>query len=169
VGVHIGRVADAGGPAAGGAVAVAASTRDLAETVGSVRLFTVMAALVAAAAAAVALTLLMRRALSPLGRLTHAAAEIERTGDPRRRLPQPEGEDEVARLAQTLNGMLAALERAREAERRFLADASHELRTPLTALVGNVDYLARHGSSEELVAELEHDTRRLARLAADPR
>jgi len=30
--------------------------------------------------------------------------------------------------------MLSALERAREAERRFLADASHELRTPLTAI-----------------------------------
>jgi signal transduction histidine kinase len=43
--------------------------------------------------------------------------------------------------------MLASLERAGEAERRFLADASHELRTPLTALRGNVDYLARHGAT----------------------
>ena len=43
--------------------------------------------------------------------------------------------------------MLGALERARDAERRFLADASHELRTPLTALLGNVDYLARHGAT----------------------
>src|SRR5207248_800316 len=70
-------------------------------------------------------------------------------------------------LAATLNGMLGALERAREAERRFLADASHELRTPLTALVGNVAYLARYGASEELVAELEQDSRRLAKLADD--
>jgi two-component system, OmpR family, sensor kinase len=165
--VYIGPLANSGGSAAGGAVAVAASTHDLAETLRSVRVFVLVAALVAAAAAAVALTLLMRRALSPLGRLTRAAAEIERTGDPRRRLPQPRSEDEVARLAQTLNAMLAALERAREAERRFLADASHELRTPLTALVGNVAYLARHGASEELIAELEHDTRRLARLGDD--
>ena len=37
--------------------------------------------------------------------------------------------------------MLASLERSRERERRFLADASHELRTPLTALRGNVAYL----------------------------
>ena len=63
--------------------------------------------------------------------------------------------------------MLASLERARESERRFLADASHELRTPLTALLGNVSYLARHGASEELVAELEADARRLSRLADD--
>jgi signal transduction histidine kinase len=115
----------------------------------------------------VTLALLMRGALAPLRRLTRAAAEIEHTGDARRRLPQPESDDEVGRLAATLNGMLTALERAREAERRFLADASHELRTPLTALAGNIDYLARHGVSEELVAELQQDTRRLARLADD--
>jgi two-component system, OmpR family, sensor kinase len=124
-------------------------------------------ALTAAAGAALALALLTRRALAPLRRLTRAAAEIEHTGDARRRMPQSESDDEVGRLAATLNGMLAALERARETERRFLADASHELRTPLTALAGNIDYLARHGSSDDLVAELQHDTQRLARLADD--
>jgi signal transduction histidine kinase len=66
-----------------------------------------------------------------------------------------------------LNEMLASLERARDNERRFLADASHELRTPLTALRGNVAYLARHGATPELVAELEADAERLARLADD--
>jgi two-component system OmpR family sensor kinase len=165
--VYVAPLADFGGPAAGGAVEVAASTRDLQQTLDSVRLFVLVAALVAAGAGVLTLTLLMRRALSPLGRLTRAAAEIEQTGDSRRRLPQPETDDEIARLAQTLNRMLAALERAGESERRFLADASHELRTPLTALVGNVSYLARHGASDELVAELDQDTRRLARLAED--
>jgi len=100
-------------------------------------------------------------------RLARAAAEIERTGDPSRRLPEPSSRDELAGLARTLNAMLASLERARDAERRFLADASHELRTPLTALVGNVEYVARHGASDELVAELEADAQRLARLADD--
>ena len=60
--------------------------------------------------------------------------------------------------------MLDSLERAREAERRFVADASHELRTPLTALRGNVAYLARHGATPELVADLER-RRRAARAA----
>ena len=100
----------------------------------------------------------MRSALAPLGRLTRAAAEIERTGD-RRRRSEPEADDEVGRLATTLNRMLAALERSRDGERRFLADASHELRTPLTALVGNVAYLAKHGASSELIAELDGPTR----------
>jgi signal transduction histidine kinase len=165
--VYVAPLADSGGVAAGGAVAVAASTHDLEQTLASVRLFVLITAAVAAAAAALSLALLMRRALAPLGRLTRAAAEIERTGDSRRRLPQPEADDEVGRLATTLNRMLAALERSREGERRFLADASHELRTPLTALVGNVAYLAKHGASSELIAELEDDTRRLAQLADD--
>ena len=165
--VYAAPLADSGGAAAGGAVAVAASTHELSSTLAAVHLVVLVAALVAAAAAAAALAVLMRRALAPLVRLTNAAAEIERTGDTRRRLPAPASRDEVGTLAATLNGMLEALERAREAERRFLADASHELRTPLTALVGNVDYLARHGASDELVAELEADTRRLSRLADD--
>ena len=63
--------------------------------------------------------------------------------------------------------MLGGLERARDSERRFLADASHELRTPLTALRGNVAYLARHGATPELVRDLESDAERLARLADD--
>ena len=165
--VYAAPLAEAGGPAAGGAVAVAASTHDVDSTLASVRLLVLLTALVAAAAGTAVLALLLRRALRPLGALSDAAAEIERTSDPSRRLPPAGTDDELARLAQTLNGMLDALERAREGERRFLADASHELRTPLTALVGNVDYLARHGASDELIAELVADTRRIAKLADD--
>jgi two-component system OmpR family sensor kinase len=160
-------LAEVGGPAAGGAVIVAGSTHDLRETLASLHLFVLAAGLVAAALAALAVAILMRRALRPLGRLAESAAEVERTGDPRRRLPEPAARDEVGTLAATLNEMLASLERARDAERRFLADASHELRTPLTALRGNVAYLARYGATPELVADLEADAERLARLADD--
>lgn len=163
--LYVAPLAEAGGSASGGAVAVAASAHDLEETLAHVHLVVLLGSLAAAVGAAATLALLMRRALAPLRQLTRAAAEIEHTGDPRRRLPAPESDDEVGRLAATLNEMLAALERARETERRFLADASHELRTPLTALAGNIDYLARYGASDELVAELQQDTRRLARLA----
>src|SRR5205823_14258269 len=160
-------LADIGGAARGGAIVVAASTHDLDETIASVHLFVFLTGLVAALLGAAAVALLMRRALAPLGRLAAAAAEIERTGDPRRRLPQPASVDEVGRLAGTLNAMLGSLERARANERRFLADASHELRTPLSALRGNVAYLARRGATPELVADLAHDAERLARLADD--
>src|SRR5262249_49326291 len=85
-------------------------------------------------------------------------------GRPPRDPPRGEG---AGGLARTLNTMLAGLERARDSERRFLADASHELRTPLTALRGNVAHLARHRATPELVADLEADAERLARLADD--
>jgi signal transduction histidine kinase len=160
-------LADVGGPAAGGAVVVAGSTHDLDETLASLRWFLLAAGLAAAILAGAAVAVLMRRALVPLERLAGAAADVERTGDPSRRLPEPARRDEVGRLAATLNAMLASLERSRDAERRFLADASHELRTPLTALRGNVSYLARHGATPELVAELEADAERLAVLADD--
>ena len=94
---------------------------------------------------AAAVALLLGRALRPLKRLASSAAEIERTADPGRRLPETSVDDEVGRLATTLNAMLGSLERSREAQQRFVADASHELRTPLTALQGNISYLARHG------------------------
>lgn len=69
------------------------------------------------------------RALRPLRRLSWGARTIARTGDASQRLAVPATRDEVGDLAQTRNAMLASLERAREAERRFVGDASHELRT----------------------------------------
>jgi signal transduction histidine kinase len=153
-----------GGPAAGGAVVVASTTDQVDGTLDRLRQLTVLAGL-AAAAVAVPLALgVTRRVLQPLERLTSDAAEIRRTADPSRRLPTSGGEDEVQQLAVALNDMLAALERARDAERRFLADASHELRTPLTALRGNAAYLARHGADEVAFADLEADVARLSAL-----
>jgi len=165
--VYVAPLASFGGAAAGGAVVIAASEHDVGHTLGNLRLLLVLAGIAAAALAAIAVFLLQRRALRPVTRLAAAAAEVERTGDPRRRLPLPPSNDEVGRLANTLNEMLASLERARDRERRFLADASHELRTPLTALRGNITYLGRHGATPELLADLEHDAERLARLADD--
>ncbi len=165
--VYAAPLADVSGPAAGGAVLVAASTSDVADTIHTLHVFTFLAAIAAAAAGALAVAVLMRGALSPLARLDRAAAEIGRTGDPTKRLPGPARADEVGRLASTLNAMLDSLERSRDAERRFVADASHELRTPLTALRGNVEHLARHGATPALVSDLQLDAERLARLADD--
>jgi signal transduction histidine kinase len=160
-------IAATGGGAAGGAVIVAASTDDVDDTIGAVHALTIFAAIAAALIGATAVWLLLGRALRPLERLDRAAAEIGRAGDSTSRLPGPERHDEVGRLAATLNEMLERLDRARENERRFVADASHELRTPITALRGNVEHLARHGATPELVADLKSDAERLARLAED--
>lgn len=127
------------GPVAGGAVLVASSTSDIDDTLRRLRLLLALCGLLAAVIGGAAAAALTRRSLGPLGRLSCAAAEIERSGDSARRLPEPASGDEVSELARTLNRMLAALDASRQRERRFLADASHELRTPLTSLAGNVD------------------------------
>jgi len=157
-------LADGAGPAAGGAVIVAVTTRGDERTIHALRPVVLAAALLAALIAAGAAMLLTRRALRPLAELSTAAAEISRTGDAARRLPRPHSADELDALADTLNGMLASLERARDAERRFVGDASHELRTPLTAIRGNVEHLARHGATPELIADLSADATRLSHL-----
>jgi two-component system, OmpR family, sensor kinase len=155
------------GAASDGAVIVAGTTSEIDETLDRLHLFAVLSALAAAALAAIVSLVLVRRALRPLERLSAGAADVERTGDAARRLPEPHTRDEVGRLAETLNRMLAALDRAQDAERRFLADASHELRTPVTALRGNIEFLRRHGPDEAALEDLEFDAARLSTLVDD--
>jgi signal transduction histidine kinase len=153
--------------AAGGAVLVAGSTAETDSTLADTRRIVLLAALLTAALGAALAAVLTRTALRPLTRLSSGAREIAATGDASRRLPTPPSSDEVGELAATLNAMLISLERAREAERRFVGDASHELRTPLTALRGNISYLARHGADDALLADLEADATRLSELLDD--
>jgi signal transduction histidine kinase len=156
-----------GGPASGGAVVVASSTDEVDSTLHESRTLIVACAFAAALLVAPIAFVLTGRALRPLQALAEGAEVIERRGDPSLRLPAADGgrtPDEVARLAETLNRMLAALERSREGERRFVADASHELRNPLAALRGNAEYLARHGADREALADLQADAERLSRL-----
>ena len=155
------------GPAAGGAVIVAGTTAEIEDTLDDTRRFVVVAALAAALLAAALATGLAGRALRPLRRLSSGARAIERTGDASQRLPVPPTGDEVGTLGATLNGMLASLERARDAEHRFVGDASHELRTPLTALRGNLAYATRHGADPEVLREIEADAARLSALLDD--
>ena len=78
------------------------------------------------------------RVLQPLQDITAAAhrLSVERL-DARIDLAGPE--DELKQLADTFDDMLARLEAAFEAQRRFVADASHELRTPLAVMRTEVD------------------------------
>jgi two-component system, OmpR family, heavy metal sensor histidine kinase CusS len=81
---------------------------------------------------------LARKALAPVDQLRRATDAI--TADRLdRRLPVANPDDELGRLAGTINTMIARLERSFAEVRRFTADASHELRTPLTVLRTEVE------------------------------
>jgi two-component system sensor histidine kinase MprB len=162
--MYVAPIADAFGPASGGAVLVAADTGDISHTLSDLGVVVALSGVAVVLLAALAAALLTRRGLAPLRRLAVAAGEIERTADPARRLPETRVADEIGQLTGVLNRMLASLEDARAAERRLLADASHELRTPVTGLLGNVEYAVRHGTNPELLADLRLDAARLARL-----
>jgi signal transduction histidine kinase len=109
-------------------------------------------------------------ALRPVARMRAEASAISAL-EPDRRLPVPSTQDELARLASTLNGMLDRLQEAMARERRFVDDASHELRTPLGVLKAELDVaLARARTPEELEETLRRasaETDRLAGLAED--
>ena len=97
-------------------------------------------------------------ALRPIDAMVSAASSISHT-DLSRRLPEPPHRDELARLAQTFNAMIARLEEAFARLDRFAADASHELRTPLTILRGEVDLALRHPRTPEEYREVLQSNR----------
>jgi signal transduction histidine kinase len=102
--------------------------------------------------------------LRPVEALRQGAEEISaaQVG----RLPVPEGDDELHRLAVTLNRMLDRLEAARTRQRAFVADAAHELRSPIASLRTQLD-VATHLGEPPAVADLSVDVDRLRRLVDD--
>jgi signal transduction histidine kinase len=76
---------------------------------------------------------LVGRTLRPVEAMRREAAGID-GADLERRVPVPAGDDEITRLARTLNAMLGRIEDAARRQQRFVADASHELRSPLARI-----------------------------------
>ncbi|MFQ5558244.1 MAG: sensor histidine kinase, partial [Acidimicrobiales bacterium] len=76
--------------------------------------------------------------LRPIGRITSVARDIQAT-DLSRRIALKGPDDELKRLADTVDGMLGRLDDAFESQRRFIHEASHELRNPLAVIRTNVD------------------------------
>ncbi|MGW4118297.1 sensor histidine kinase [Nocardia sp. NPDC004711] len=103
------------------------------------------------AAAALATYLLVGRSLRSVEEIRSRVAGIGAAGLSER-VPVPVARDEIARLAETMNDMLARIEAGHAAQRRFVGDASHELRSPLAAVTAALE-LARD-RPEVLDAEL---------------
>lgn len=145
-------------------------------TIDRVQFFLSTGVLGGSAFALMAGLLIAGNAMRPIRRLTETTREIARTRDPSRRVPIPDGTDEVAELARTLDEMLLALESSRaetaatlQRQRQFVADASHELRTPLTSVLANLELLADvlDGEQGEAASSALRSSRRMRRLVAD--
>lgn len=110
---------------------------------------------------------LSRRALAPVDQITQAARSIG-AQDLSRRLAVPHASDELQRLADTLNEMLARLEAAFQRVTQFTADASHELRTPVSVMRTNAEITLRKPRTEaeyrEALSRILEETEKVSRL-----
>lgn len=98
--------------------------------------------------------ILARRALRPVEEITLAAKNIRAT-DLGARLPTREGvNDEISRLAGTINDLLTRLENSINREQRFISNATHELLTPLTTLRGELDLARRQVADADTLSSL---------------
>ncbi|MET8310779.1 HAMP domain-containing sensor histidine kinase [Micromonospora sp. NPDC005173] len=109
------------------------------------------------------------RTLRPVDAIRAEVADIsERSLD--RRVSVPTTDDEISRLAGTMNMMLDRLDAAAERQRRFVADASHELQTPLAAARTDLEVALAHPDRtkwNETAADLLAANRRMERLVRD--
>jgi two-component system, OmpR family, sensor histidine kinase MprB len=85
--------------------------------------------------------------LRPVRRLTAATERVARTSE--LRPIKVTGHDELARLTNSFNQMLLALDASQQRQRQLVADAGHELRTPLTSLRTNIELLGQAAENPE--------------------
>jgi heavy metal sensor kinase len=113
---------------------------------------------------------LSRRALLPVAAITDAAKTIS-IENLSQRLVVPQTGDELQRLSETWNGVLARLEGAVNRLSQFTADASHELRTPLAVIRATAELAARKSRSPETyraaLQEVVTESDRMTQLVED--
>ena len=113
--------------------------------------------------------LLAGRALRPVEAIRRRVAAIdgEQLGQ---RVPVPAAQDEVGRLADTMNDMLERLDSSAAAQRRFVSDASHELRSPLATVRTSMEVAQVHPELTDwagLTQVVLGETARMQTLVAD--
>jgi signal transduction histidine kinase len=118
---------------------------------------------------AVTTWVMVGRALAPVDAIRREVDEIS-AAQLHRRVPQPDADDEIGRLAATMNRMLARLEDARNSQHRFVSDASHELRSPITTIRQHAEVALAHPdgtTTEELAEVVLAEEMRIQRLVED--
>ncbi|MCO5186814.1 MAG: HAMP domain-containing histidine kinase [Anaerolineae bacterium] len=121
--------------------------------------------LAALSASLLVLYAILPRMLAPLDTIIEAAAKITSANDLSLRIPYDGAQDEIGRLTQVFNQLMARLEHLFRAQQRLLADVSHELRTPLTSIRGNVDVMRYIGMADkESLDAIDEEAERMTRL-----
>jgi signal transduction histidine kinase len=113
--------------------------------------------------------LVVGRVLAPVEAIRREVEAISPT-ELHRRVPDPPGRDEIARLAGTMNAMLARLEEGHRRERRLVADASHELRSPIASIRQHAEVAVAHpeaSSPTEVAETVLQEALRLQRIVDD--
>ncbi|MDU0346013.1 HAMP domain-containing sensor histidine kinase [Microbacterium sp. KSW2-29] len=161
----------------GSTLTLTASAVGVGETLGQVRWIMAVSSVGVLVLAAGAVTLVVRRSLRPLDRVSEVARAIG-AGERERRLHPTRADTEIGRVATALDDMLddvvGAERTAREAEQRlraFLSDAAHELRTPVAGIRAAADTLVRADldgpEREMLAAHVAREATRASRLVDD--
>ena len=108
---------------------------------------------------------LMRKAMAPVASLTQAAARISEA-NLHEQLPRTGNGDELDRLTEVFNAMIARLDGSFQRIREFTLHASHELKTPLTVMHGELE-TALHDEAgadrERLLSQLD-EVQRLTKI-----
>jgi len=131
-------------PAGPATLSVAAGLGEVSESTRVLTTSLLVAIPVTVLALAVIVWVLVGRTLAPVERIR---SEVSAIGAAQldRRVRVPDGNDEITRLAGTMNEMLDRLETSAERQRRFVADASHELRSPLTRMRSELEVRGSEG------------------------
>lgn len=114
-------------------VIVGLSLDDVDESLGTVIPLVVTAVPLLLALVAGTTWVVVGRALRPVESMRRSVEAVT-SANLDQRVSSPGGNDEIARLAATMNRMLERLEQSQQAQRRFVSDASHELKSPLASL-----------------------------------
>jgi signal transduction histidine kinase len=150
-------------------VVVARSTEDAGETTAAVAGLLAVGLPLLLAVVAVTTWVVVGRALAPVEAIRTEVDAISAAAL-HRRVPDPPADDEIGRLARTMNRMLARLEHAQARQRRLVSDASHELRSPVAAIRQHAEVALAHPDRTtvgELAGTVLAEDLRLQRLAED--